>query len=364
MLFSTGSGLIAAVSAMVVFGISYLIVRLGSGSSDRFAYMSYWGIGVLLSHTLIAVSLDNPNMELFAMGLLGGAIVSVAGFFSMLATDGVGLAVGSAVWCGLSGVTGFIWSKGIWGQPVADMGLAVTGLGLIVVGVVFVSSMTESDASGPEEEEEQTPLCQSHQTPQAERAKCKPVLCCTPGGMKQPPVKELRGMPAGAHSNLCVKLIGVAYAAVCGVLSGTSLVPLHYSKPDHMGLVEIFSFGVGYGLMSLFISVASCVYHRELRYGRPASESIGIIGGLFWGSGNVLSIVASDSSLGVGIAMPIRESYVIICSIAAIFMFGEMKHASSCTRIQFATAVLVVIVGMFTLAVFGDPRIGGKIMQD
>jgi len=296
---------------------------------------------VFAIHMLVGLGLYGAGelpMQMDITGILGGILISFSTLFALLAVEVIGLSVATAIWCGFSGVVAFTWAKGIWGQPVADLSLSLFGLALVTMGVVSVSLLSHQQEE-KEDAEERQPL-QSKRISQ----------CCRPSktGMHAEPALE--SQPRG---QLWKQYVGTALALLCGLFGGSSLVPLHYST--NRGLVQLPSYGFGFLLTGLFITSCSSFYWGELRCGSFQGDGWGIIEGILWGVGNILSIVASESSLGVGIAQPIREAYTVVCAIGGILIFKEMRDTP--TLIKFSLAVLAVVAGNCTLAIFGDPNL-------
>ena len=77
----------------------------------------------------------------------------------------------------------------------------------------------------------------------------------------------------------------------------------------------------------------------------------GLIGGVMWNIGNICSIYAADSPLGLAVGFPLAQCALMVAGLWGIFYFREMRGARPIALFFISGGVL--ICGAALMAVYG-----------
>ncbi len=131
-------GFLAAIGAALSWG-SYAVPFKASHSSNLIQYQALMAIGIGLSGLLISLMLGYP-LNLNAYGLLSGVLWAIANAISLVAILDLGLSRAVPLMSSLVVVSSFLWGALVFHDFPAGLLIGFLGVGLIVVGVVLVSS--------------------------------------------------------------------------------------------------------------------------------------------------------------------------------------------------------------------------------
>ena len=217
-------GFLAAIGAALSWG-SYAVPFKASHSSNLIQYQALMAIGIGLSGLLISLMLGYP-LNLNAYGLLSGVLWAIANAISLVAILDLGLSRAVPLMSSLVVVSSFLWGALVFHDFPAGLLIGFLGVGLIVVGVVLVSST---------------------------------------GNMESQNVKK--GLLAGA---------------LAGLIWGSQLVPL---KVGNVATQDFF-FPVCLGI---FISGLLIFAIKKAKFNKEV-VGLSLLSGVVWNIGNLLSI--------------------------------------------------------------------------
>ena len=217
-------GFLAAIGAALSWG-SYAVPFKASHSSNLIQYQALMAIGIGLSGLLISLMLGYP-LNLNAYGLLSGVLWAIANAISLVAILDLGLSRAVPLMSSLVVVSSFLWGALVFHDFPAGLLIGFLGVGLIVVGVVLVSST---------------------------------------GNMESQNVKK--GLLAGA---------------LAGLIWGSQLVPLKVGNV----VTQDFFFPVCLGI---FISGLLIFAIKKAKFNKEV-VGLSLLSGVVWNIGNLLSI--------------------------------------------------------------------------
>lgn len=322
-----------------------------------------------------------------------------------------------SIWAGLICIVSFGW--GVYGRPLwgvhsscvlSSGGLAATGLGLIIVGIVAIVVSTsvlneyipEEEASSGDYEAFMSGLTETLHRPSHHGDDEANLLSPeSPGGLrtsgltprKNPRIRKnssYSALPAlsgsfsasfnsepdqggfespkatakagGAEEEpaggVMVMLRGVVCALGTAVFAGSCLVPVNLNEDagGPSGLVYSVSFGISAWL------VASCFCALHYAYATVAGEDYLVwhtdpmvilpcfASGILWNTGNVASVLCTLSPLGLTIGYPVMQLAMIVSGIAGIVVFREVRGYTAIGAFMAASCVTgagAVLLGMY-----------------
>lgn len=219
-------GFLAALGAALAWG-SYAVPFKASHSSNLIQYQALMGVGIGLSGLLVSIILGYP-LSLNVYGLLSGILWAVASAISLVAILDLGLSRAVPLMSSLVVVSSFLWGALVFHDFPAGLTIGFLGIGLIVLGVILVSST---------------------------------------GNMESQNVRK--GLLAGV---------------LAGLIWGSQLVPLKVGNV----LPQDFFFPVCLGIL---ISGLLIFVIKKTQFRREAAGS-SLLSGMIWNVGNLLSIIA------------------------------------------------------------------------
>ncbi len=135
-------GFLAALGAALAWG-SYTVPFKKSQSKNLMQFQALMGVGILLSGILFSLILGYP-LTLNIYGLVSGFLWAVANAISLIALSNLGLSravplMGSIVMLG-----SFLWGTLVFKEISTNLTGGFIGIGLLIIGVVLVSSTTKA----------------------------------------------------------------------------------------------------------------------------------------------------------------------------------------------------------------------------
>ena len=298
-----------------------------AGRSWRFE-LFYWDyvIGVLLTALILAFTMGSmgdkgrPFLEDLAQAqwpaqgwaLLGGVVFNAANILLVAAIALAGMAVAFPVGIGLALIVGMIVNY--INQPTGDPILLFSGMTLVAVAIVL-------DALAYR---------------------------------RLPSQKESGGGAKGLIlSILCGLLMGTFYLCVARSMAEDPIA-LEPGKLSPYTAMVFFSLGV---LLSNFVfntllmrfpvagqPVACGDYFR----GSPRDHLWGIVGGMIWGVGMTMSIIAAGKA-GFAISYGLGQGATLVAALWGVFVWREFREAPPGTSRLLAAMFAAFLVGLTTI---------------
>jgi glucose uptake protein len=296
------------VLTMLCWG-SWAVTRKLARPDWRFE-LFYWdySLGVLLITLALGLTLGNTGTEGRAFfsdlsqastaslisALTGGAVFNLANILLVAAIEIAGMAVAFPVGIGLALIIGVIMNY--LAEPVGNVALLAGGVSFVILAVIL-------DALA---------------------------------------YRRLAGGSGGAHSAK-----GLPLAVACGVFMGlfyrfvaaAMYTDTAHPTPGKMGAyAAVFVFAVGV-LLSSFVwntfamkkpFVGSPVGFRDYFAGSFRTHMTGVLGGVIWGAGTSLNLIASEPA-GFAISYGLGQGATMVAAIWGVFIWKEFRAAPSGT---------------------------------
>ena len=284
----------------------------------------YWdsSIGVLLLTAVLGVTLGACGSEgrsflpdlaqasssSLLSALIGGAIFNLANILLVAAIEIAGMAVAFPVGIGLALVIGVIWNY--LATPLGDVPLLAAGVVLVTVAIIL-------DAIA---------------------------------------YRRLPGGAAGVSSKglilsvACGILMGMFYRFVAAAMYGNPLAPTA-GKVGPYAAVFVFAVGI---LLSGFIwnSIAMRkpvrgppVSFRDYALGSWRAHLFGVLGGVIWGVGMSLNLIASGRA-GFAISYGLGQGATMVAAFWGVFIWKEFRTAPRGTAGLIAAMFACFITGL------------------
>ncbi len=318
--------IILCVITMLCWG-SWANTQKLSGKSWSFQ-LFYWDyvIGILLTTILFAVTLGSIGMQgrsfltdlcqadLSSLGsaFWGGVIFNLANLLLVIAIDLTGMAIAFPVGIGIALVQGVIVNY--MDKPEGNPLYIFLGVGFVAVAIILCAIAYKNITKG------------SKQTP------TKGIIIALIAGI----------------------LMGYFYKYVANSMV-TDLVKPEAGKLTPYTALVIFAIGV---FISSFIfntinmykplSGTPVTFSDYLKQGTPKLHMIGMLGGLIWGVGMSLNIIASGVA-SPAIAYGLGQGATMIAALWGVFVWKEFKTASKGTNIILFIMFVSFITGLSLL---------------
>jgi len=302
----------------------------------------YWDycIGVLLITVLFAVTLGSMGStgrgffedlqqaggRYVGYALLGGIIFNIANILLVAAIDIAGLAVAFPVGIGLALVLGVLTNY--WLRPSGDPMLVFLGVAGITVAIIIDAVAYRRLQSGQQSSAD-------------------------------------RRLESGQRTASTFK--GIALSVLCGVLMSQFYQFVARSMPEDFtqvaeaefaGMLTPYTalvfFAVGLFLSSFVFNVAvmkkpfsgpPVPLGDYFRKGTPWLHIVGILGGVIWGVGMSLNIIASGTA-GPAISYGLGQGATMVAALWGVFIWREFKAAPKGTNKLLTWMFAFFIVGL------------------
>lgn len=314
---------ILCVVTMLCWG-SWANTQKLAGQQWRFP-LFYWDytIGVLLVTLLLAFTLgsnggegrsflaDLEQASSSSMGsaFLGGVIFNIANLLLVVAIDIAGMAVAFPVGIGLALVLGVLINY--FATPVGDPLFIFLGVALVAAAIIL-----DAIAYGklPKQEGQQTQ---------------KGLIISLIAGV----------------------LMGFFYRFVAASMATDFADPETGMLTPYTALV-IFSTGIFVSnfvwntwMMYRPLAGEKVTYQDYFQQGTPRLHGIGILGGVIWGIGMSLNIIASGSA-GYAISYGLGQGATMVAAIWGVFIWKEFKGAPKGTNTLLSAMFVCYLVGL------------------
>jgi glucose uptake protein len=288
----------------------------------------YWDytLGVLLVTLIFGLTLGNAGTEgrgfvadltqasgaSLASALLGGAIFNLANILLVAAIEIAGMAVAFPVGIGLALILGVIVNY--LAAPVGNVTLLATGVALVTLAIVL-------DAAAYRR---------------------------VPGAT--PEVGRKRSNSGLLLSLACGVFMGIFYRFVAAAMYSD---PAH-ATPGMMGsYAAVFVFAVGIFLSSFAWNtfamkkpfVGAAVSFRDYLAGSFSTHMTGILGGVIWGVGMSLNLIASGRA-GFAISYGLGQGATMVAAFWGVFIWKEFRTAPPGTSVLLSAMFASFLTGL------------------
>ncbi len=279
---SDGAGFVFAVIAAVCNG-SFLVPFKAKAVMelrvDPLIFQIYASIGIFIASWFLVIFIQfNPDFvsgtstqfTFVPLAAVAGCFVVLSMTFSFFATRIIGVALAQGIFGGLAIIVSYIWGSLLFHEEASSPALSVFGIIFIVLGIAAIGACKEisdfithrfpSLAS-------RLPSVASSRSQHVTKVLEDNEWGISPTTNSREMEQEVRNndqedhnaslvhsRQQSHHSSLSISLIikadkseflfGVAYAVLCGIFGGSSLVPLYYIPNEHAGFAMFPAFGV------------------------------------------------------------------------------------------------------------------------
>lgn len=285
----------------------------------------YWdyAIGVLLLSLILALTMGSfgsagrsffvdfgqASLNSLWLALLGGIIFNLSNILLVAAIDIAGMAVAFPVGVGLALAIGVITNY--VATPMGNAWFLFLGVALVVVAII-------TDA-----------LAYGRLTSKDQKTPTKGIILSIAAGI----------------------LMGFFYRFVAASMSENYIV-LEAGKLSPYTAVVVFSVGLlvsnfvwnSYVMAKPFVGDAVS-YGDYFTKGNARLHSIGILGGIIWGLGMSLSIIAAGAA-GFAISYGLGQGATLVAALWGVFIWKEFKNAPKGTNTLLAVMFICFILGL------------------
>jgi glucose uptake protein len=284
----------------------------------------YWdyALGVLLLTLVLGLTLGNAGMagrafvadlsqasgSSIGSALLGGAIFNLANILLVAAIEIAGMAVAFPVGIGLALIIGVVLNY--VASPVGNVGLLATGVALVTLAIVL-------DATAYRR---------------------------LPGGAAGVSTKGL------VLSVACGIFMGLFYRFVAAAMYADPAAP----EPGKMGpYAAVFVFAAGIFLSNFVWNtlvmrkpfIGTPVKFAQYFAGSFTTHLTGVLGGLIWGLGMSLNLIASGRA-GFAISYGLGQGATMVAAVWGVFIWKEFRGAPSGTSTLLAAMFTCFLAGL------------------
>ncbi|KAJ6233357.1 transmembrane protein [Anaeramoeba flamelloides] len=377
------------------FGAPMKLKRIIEADLNTFVFNFYLNIMVV---TLPFVTLIFAPFRFSFYGMLCGLIFIPGAISFPLAIQNIGISKGQSIWAILVLLVSFFWGIA-FGHKVKSVGLTVVALFFLVVGVTSMGFIKQS--KGENEKKDQQESSDSELIPigdntidseyleHSERSS-RSSLQQDNKNKKSVPKFSLAGIKDGLDSdvsdhfeemeidsnsigddnsvlnrgtlhnkdkrvrkehkpNLKLGVLGIALITIFG---GSQMVPLEFASESEKGLTMPISFGFGAFLgASVIFAITCAIYYYKNRTIRDLLQlnviHYPLASGALWTIGNIFTIIATMSPLGMSQGYSLVQLAVVVASLIGIIFFKELTGKK-----------ILYFCGSFTLAIIGAVLLG------
>ncbi|MDD4592177.1 MAG: GRP family sugar transporter [Parabacteroides sp.] len=293
----------------------------------------YWDyvIGVLLLSLIMAFTLGSigengrsfiPDIKqvetgYFLSALAGGAIFNLSNILLSASVSIAGLAVAFPLGVGLALVLGVMINY--FNAPKGDPSLLFLGVALVVVAII---------------------------------------------------VNALAYKRMGNNNEQKSKTKGLLLALVAGILMSTfyrfiaaSMDLNNFNSPEIGKMTPytaMFVFALGMFLSNFIINtivmrkpfVGSPTTYKDYFSGSPNTHMVGVLGGLIWGLGNLLSLIAAEKA-GAAISYGLGQGATLVAAFWGVFIWKEFKGGGKIVNILISFMFILFLLGLSMIVIAG-----------
>ncbi|KAG7365033.1 drug/metabolite transporter superfamily protein [Nitzschia inconspicua] len=350
--------------------------------------------------TCWAVTFLGVEIAFTRWGLLSGFLWVVGGTGGIYGIRMAGLAIAVGTWASIMVMINFLFGIVIFREPVADVFSTLCSFVLLIVGLVGMSRYSAPPPKevinivGPEEE---IPQIVEHESTNyqsmvgdaqrnrigdttmeetrhdAESASLRPSTNDAFDSENLPHLVLFSG-----RISLTKRQCGILGASVNGVMTGGSLVPVHYAAEEGFGGAKFFpSMACGAILSNLLIwGVFFCFQAiRDSRRGKTMRQTVDEMPKPFFRelwfpaslAGLLLSLamftsIISVTYLGQGVGNSLIQSKILVSGLWGIFWYHEIKGAATIAK-WFASAGICMLAIIWLSIERLEAKAGGHRMM-
>lgn len=373
------------VLAIFAFGSYLLPYRtdyIRSVSLDPLIFQLYFAVGIFMIHWLAAAFLpwndrfvDEGDTHFYfsGLGIVSGMISTIAFTFSLLAAHKIGWIRSQSYICTKAIIISYLYGLHIFHEHPKDRELSIAGIVVMVLGVqglAYAKTLARAcchqfDESGdvirtraalgwsPYVYNREPKLTESDIIPPPHHSQAVGDSRNTTADEEQQHLQQSTGLLSNSvkqiqrSSDHC---LGIVYTIVAGVLSGTSLVTLHYIPDHEKGFNFLPGFGVGVMILSPLIAIGNSflTVHELPAFHWGKAMRYGIVSGIIWSVGNLFTVGAVDK-LSYGVAIPIIQCLAIVSTFWGISLYQDTKRVRG-AHVFFVLFASCMIAGAVMLA--------------
>lgn len=290
-------------------------------------------------------------------GILSGFLYVVGGTFSILGIRLVGMAVAVGTWASVMVLVNFVWGILVFHEPIHSFVHTCIAFAALCGGLVGMSRYSAGSkvhpgkaVGGRDDVELVEGRSEALSSKKRVDEELEPMLTVKGEEHKRQSYSRIAGIPFTQRQT------GILCSVMTGVLSGSSLIPMHFAKAQgFMGRSYILSLGCGGLLANLIIwfGYFCYMYHRgsegtTLRSTYDLMPSFhwkelwfrGLMAGLLLTFG-MFGALFAVTFLGQAIGNSLVQSKIFISGLWGIFWFKEVKDPKAIGK-WFASAALCV----------------------
>eukprot|EP01040_Poterioochromonas_malhamensis_P001074 gene1074-1139_t len=350
---SSGVGYVYAIVACLTNGsflVPFKFHKIAVLKIPPVVFQLYASIGIFLSSWISAAFLPiNPDfvngagksLEFVPYGFLGGVIMVLSMTLGFMATRKIGVALAQGIFGGLAIIVSYIWALLIFDEIPDDVGLSVAGVLLLVLGISGIAGSRNVA---------QYVLLKLPSIVSKSATNNTPLISYPSENKESEPIQIELGNETTQLTNSRHPISrkdymeGVIFAVLCGVLGGTTLVPLHYVEISQGGLEYIPSFGTGVMITAPVVLFFNYYFIEKQPLPTITFDigfAAGVLSGIIWNISNILSVGAIPI-LGYGVAFPLVHSAILISGLWGIFFFHEFIDLPFAEAVFFFCGGLIV----------------------
>jgi glucose uptake protein GlcU len=318
-------------------------------------FVTCWGV------TLLGV-----DIAFTKWGLLSGFLWVVGGTGGVYGIRMAGLAVAVGVWASIMVMINFLFGILIFKEPVADIWGTLCSFLLLIVGLVGMSHYSAPHApveeSGVEPDEldhdgehldyqslhEQSPITENVEEPDSETEGLRDDNSFTRQVVVGDSEQEPHYILFKGRISLTKRQCGILGAAMNGVMTGGSLIPVHYASAEGFGGARFFPSMACGALLSNFLlwCLYFCIHAIwNATKGMSIRETFDLVPKLYFRelwfpgllAGFLLSLamftsILAVTYLGQGVGNSLVQTKILISGLWGILWFREIVGAATIAK--------------------------------
>jgi len=296
------------------FGSLMKTKKLQEINVDPMVFQCYMTISIFLSSFFILIYTREFKFTWY--GVFGATLWTICSVSSVYGIQYLGLSVAQGTWSGLVIIVSFAWGL-YFGEEIKNPGLTALALGLLLLGIGGIAMANKIGKS-------QEPKLDSPVNDES-------APLTSDGTQDRPKVGK-----------------GVFFVFMVGAFAGSTLIPLKLAPKEYVGIIYAVSFGIGVMMVTPVLAV---IYFLFIIRKKPVFYIYDVsfpalVSGLMWNVGNIGSILATASPLGLTVGYPLCQCALLVAGLWGIFFFHEIRGAA---KIGFFFLSALVLIGGATM---------------
>ncbi|KAJ6242895.1 transmembrane protein [Anaeramoeba flamelloides] len=359
-------GVFGAIIGYGLFGLPMKHKKVLKANMNSVIYSFYLSFMVFLVPFFL---LFVEPIKISIYGVISGIIWIPACFASIVVVQSIGLTVGISVWSVLVMFISFCWGQ-IFGHKMKNATLTIIGLILIFGGILSLIKIPRNESGADGEETTKTKPTKAIKEEEMNFGKTniddQELSSFEPwsssvdnlmsnSGSEQSGEDLKKGKPQDKEDKKVSNFVGWLGILIIGICGGSTYAPLELAKAEDNGLMIPFSFGIGAFSSITFVTILYCI--KKKMEGKNVKELFhfkicyfALLSGLIWCLGNICSIIAILSPLGLAVGYPLTQLAVLLSSISGIILFKEITGKNI---FYFSICFVIAISGGILLGIYG-----------